>query len=280
MEKGGKINMPTNPPQIHYQPWYNLTLAISHNGGLDLTPSGIVDKIRSQLDPHSHGFIPKDREAALPFRLQFRIHSVRTWNLSGRQIGLVIDDFSVHNAKDQEQICGLVDCGTSLHVPACGFKLPSSLATLVMRNDADDKDDKILHVIAPSGSACMTYIELTWRFDGPLKLSSQYWFQPDLQKLLSSSNRIKDATTETSNLVSQITDLLRNQLKCGYVDTAINGIAKTAEVVYAAGTTSLSSDDRDLLLGIRNAIQSLNLDGVSEASMLNDVQESIESDLG
>lgn len=270
--------MAANPPQIHYQPWYNLIVAWAHNGALSITPATLIDKIRSQLDPHEHGFIPPpSTNCKLQFRLQVRIHSVRCWNLAGRTIALAVDDYSVRNTSDQEQVCGLVDSGTALHVPACGYKLPSSLANLVLRNDADDKDNTLVHIIAPSGNACMTYVDVTWRFDGPIKLTTDFWFQSDMHKLIASSNKVKEYTGSINATVKETLGLLRTQVQQGYIETIINGIKKTAEVVTVAGTVSLSDEDRESLVELSEAIKNLSMDRTSEYSLVNDSGEVGES---
>lgn len=258
--------MPTNPPQIAYQPWYNLIVAKQHLGTLSLTPKLLVEAIRTQLDPHGHGFIPAGAfdasKVALPFRLQFRVHSVRAWNLTGRTLALAIDDFSVRNASDQEQICGLVDCGTALHVPACGFKIPASLSNIVLRNDNDDADDTIVHVIAPSGNTCMTYVEVSWRFDGPIKVPT---FATEMQKLLGSTNVIKKSTTTLQEDVSTLTGIVRNQMNKGYIDTVINGISKVAEVVAVAGAEDANVSLSRLTASIDQLNLSLNRSNLNES---------------
>lgn len=267
--RGGKINVSTNPPQITYQPWYNLIIAKTHSGGLDFTPAKLVDAVKAQLDPHKHGFTDKD------FRLQVRVHLVRCWNLSGRTIALAIDDYSVRNKSDQEQVCGLVDSGTALHTPACGYKLSSSLSNIVLRNDADDKDDVIIHVIAPTNNACITYVDVTWRFDGPIALTgADKWFVTDMQRLVNHSASIAQATKKISPTVSEMLGMLREQLKSGYIDTIINGITKTAEVVAVAG----ADDDRKTLEEICASLQRvttlLDKDTISEVSLLSDADTS------
>lgn len=259
--------MLSNPPQITYQPWYNLIVAYPHEGELKLTPKLLVEKMRVQLDPNEHGFIKTAN-----FRLQVRIHSVRSWNLTGRSLAMSIDDYSVRSQSDQEQICGIVDAGTALHVPACGFKIPVSLSNIVLRNDADDKDDVIVNIMAPTGNSCMTYVDVTWRFDGPIRAPT---FRYDMQTLIGGVKAVKQNTSKIKDDLSEITGVIRSQLRSGYIDTIINGISKTAEVVAIAGASEIEDSLRELSESMRKlsvCFDNLETHG-SSISMLEDVAE-------
>lgn len=255
---GSRISPTLNPPQIDYQPWYRVILAVSHTASKTFTPAIVVEKIRSQLDPHGHGFLPATESA---FRLQFKLHSIRCWNLTGRQIALSVNDYSVRNTSGQEQLCGLVDCGTALHIPCCGFKLPQSISNLVLRNDNDDKDDPMLDVIAPTGNSCMTYLEVSWRFDGPLKIQS---FQCDMYKLLVNQQQTKKILEQSAATLAHISQVA-DESKPSFIERTISGVSKAAEVVaVAAGADEIIRHEK-LLEGIEKltlVIESAHRDGV------------------
>lgn len=260
--RGGRLNVGSNPPQVTYQPWYNLIISDMHTDGKDYTPAKIVSLITTQLDPHKHGF------TATNLRLQFRLLEVRSWNLNGRNIGLAIDDYSVRNKSDQEQICGIIDSGTALHVPGVGFKTPISLANLVLRNDNDDKDDTIVHIVAPAKSQCVTYLTVCWRFDGPIKLTS---FSTEFERLIGSNNVIRAD-------VRKLTEYAKDFSENSRTNVILNSISKAAEVV----TPVLLAEDRDIIRDLCDSMRTLasNFKPPSDCSVidLQDVDDVSETD--
>lgn len=229
--QGGRIAPSINPPQVTYQPWYPLTLVFSHTSGKVFTPAKIVNQIRAQLDPQQHGFIPATLTTP-QFRLQFRVLSIRTWNLTGRQIALSVNDFTARVSSGSEQLCGIVDTGTALHVPCCGFRLPETFASIVLRNDNDDMNDALADVIAPAGNSCMTYIDVMWRFDGPVKLVAP--FQTDMYKLLINQQKTRQVLEESAATLAHISQVA-DETRPTFVGRVVDGLVKTAEVVAIAG---------------------------------------------
>lgn len=219
---GGAFRPPSNPPQVTYIPWNNVTLVISHNTDLSLKVNDILGYLKSQLDPTSRGFNSTE-SGDKRFVVQMRIHSIASWNLTGRVISLSVEDFSDTNTatSGRDQLVGLVDTGTSTHTPAVGYKIPSNLSQHVIRTDDVTGPMYLLTVTAPSGSQLVTYVKISYRFDGPAK-------HPEILSPL--------AEIETT-----IKEAVKDYNKRSTIDILVDGIAYTAQI---AAVTSLASNSR------------------------------------
>lgn len=172
---GNKIRVPLNPPDVKYQPWHKVTLVKSFNKNVDLKAQDLLTILRSQLDPTNRGF-NQYKTGETRFTVQFKFYSFRVWNLTGRVITLTVDDFmEADSAKGgREQLCGLVDTGTTVHTPSLGYLLPASHRNHVIRTDDKTGSDFIVSCTAGGSDACILYIDCAYRFDGPITPPALY----------------------------------------------------------------------------------------------------------
>lgn len=220
---GGKITPPSNPPDVTYQPWYPTTLVISHSTALNWTTNSVLSYLRSQIDPTKRGFNQKSNPTDdNRFVIQYRLLSVTAWNLTGRVIALSVDDFSDTFADSgaRDQLCGLVDTGTSIHTPAVGYVLPYHLQHHVLRTDDKQGDMNLFDVTTNSGN-CVTYVKILWRFDGPIKHPS----------IVSPINEIEEVVTTISNKIVKTQEASKLEL-------VVNGIKYVAQAVAVLGSGS------------------------------------------
>lgn len=205
--KGGQIHVSSNPPDITYQPWYPCTVVhMGATSDLHITVDDLVKELAGQLDPFHHAFhgtlgdgstvrcLVDQKNATAP-RINLRLQSVRAWNLTGRIISLSVDDFSDISKAigDADSLCGLVDTGSSTHVPAVGYELPLSHRNIVLRNSSTEGSAQLYHVMAPSSDTFIVYTNVLWRCDGPSKLASGFE-----DKMLSVMKRISNLSKTVS----------------------------------------------------------------------------------
>lgn len=173
--KGGRFSPPTNPPDLTYQPWHPITLVSSLTGQKDnnLQLNHFLDILRKQLDPTSRGF-NQQKTGDARFVAQFRFQSFQLWNLSGKIIALSITDFteSASASGGRDQLCGLIDTGSSFHIPTVGYTLPIGHQNHVLRVDDIEGKDIIVNIACGVGDNLMLYTRVLWRFDGPVKIPS------------------------------------------------------------------------------------------------------------
>lgn len=225
---GGKFTPPTNPPDVTYIPWVPVTLVISHKGPLSFKVNDIKTYLRKQLDPTSRGFNQSD-SGDKRFVVQYRVLKVQSWNLTGRVIALSIDDFidSSANTGGRDQLCGLVDTGTSTHTPAVGYQLPHSHAHHVLRTDDKQAEEYLIDVSAPGSDQCITYLTILYRFDGPAKHPS----------VLSPIVEVRETLDALSNRIMKYREPSKLEL-------VLNGVKYVAEAVAVlSGAQVPSSSD-------------------------------------
>lgn len=264
--KGGKISVPTNPPEITYQPWMPVICMIRHNGGeLKATISTIADALIDQIDPLRHALREKTDKSVNknggPL-FQFRLRNVRAWNLTGHMIALSVNDLTDNSKTNTDCLCGLMDTGSSLHIPAVGFEMPLSHKDLVLRNGLEDKDDPLFHVIVPPNDSCIVYVGIFWRCDGPSKFSSF------TESMLSVMRQVRDSTDRTKSEVIKVRATVRDIAKSaessdkhlgvleehtrGSIGSqVINGILREAPYVLAAAAAEDSAKMDELIREVR-----------------------------
>lgn len=168
--KGGKIEVPTNPPSVSYQPWHTLTVVICDKSGkLSVSVSDLAAQIKRQIDPTKHALVD------VPV-INVKLHKVRAWNITGNMIALSVEDFTdLDQAKaDTDALCGLVDTGSSMHIPAVGYDLPASHKEIVLRNgtnSASDSSITLFHVMSAKADSVIIYVNILYKFDGPVNIS-------------------------------------------------------------------------------------------------------------
>lgn len=224
---GGKFTPPTNPPDVTYIPWNPVTLVLTFTGQLTLTVNDIKRYIRKQLDPTGRGFNPLDSGDSR-FVIQFRVHRIQCWNLTGRVISMSVEDFmdASSNSGGRDQLCGLVDTGTSTHTPAVGYQLPASHFHHVLRTDDRLSREEIVYFSAPSSDQCIAYLSMLYRFDGPAQHPS----------ILSPIGEIQRTLNKVSSKILKSKDSSK-------VELVMNGIKYVAEAVAVIAADSCASDD-------------------------------------
>lgn len=224
---GGAYRPPTNPPQVTFMPWHSVTLVISHTSDLSVKVNDLMSYLKSQLDPTGRGF-NATTTGDKRFVVQLKLRSISSWNLTGRVISLSVEDFSDTTTASggRDQLCGLVDTGTSTHTPAVGYRIPSSLTHHVLRTDDVSGPSYLFTVTAPSGSQCVTYVSLMYRFDGPAK-------HPE----------ILSPIAEVEQSLNKVVDRLNQEKPRSTIDIILNGIKYTAEAVAVVGAIGVDSSN-------------------------------------
>lgn len=217
---GGRFSPPTNPPDVTYMPWHPVTLVISHSGGLTFKVNDIKKYLRSQLDPTARGFNKEDKGDSR-FVVQYRVLSISSWNLTGRVISLSVEDFTdtVANTGGRDQLCGLVDTGTSVHTPAVGYNLPHSHSSHVIRTDDKYIDEVLFDVSSPNGNQCITYFKILFRFDGPARHPT-----------------VLSPVDEISNTLSDLANSIEKKISPSTMELVLNGVKYTAQAVALVGS--------------------------------------------
>lgn len=244
---GGEIKMPPNPPQVTYQPWNKVTLVKAASAKWDPKVQDLLSVMRKQLDPTQRGFNQVE-SGDKRFVIQFKIQRIRAWNLTGRTIALSVTDIT--DAKPaqggREQLCGLVDTGTETHTPAVGFTYPVSTRAEVVRADDITGGDNLFIVQGGSGDQLMIYVDVFYRFDGPVtppqlllpfaKLNST------ASKQLNATVQSRDGILEMGTLIKELKELnlsmktlaeKAEKEKPSTLSKIIDGGVKTAMLVSA-----------------------------------------------
>lgn len=216
---GGAFKPPTNPPPVTYAPWQPVTLVLTHSSDLTMKVEDLLGYLRSQLDPNNRGF-NQTKTGDGRFVVQFRFRSVSSWNLTGRVISLSVEDFTdiASSKTGRDQLCGLVDTGTSTHTPAVGFRIPSSLANHVLRTDDVTGQSYLFTITAPAGSQCVTYLKVYYRFDGPVKHPT-----------------IISPLTEIESTLEAVASKITQAKERSTIEFVIDGIKYAAEAVAVVG---------------------------------------------
>lgn len=236
--EGGRFDPGTNPPSVDAQTWMHQVLVdtfkISAKGGT-YTINIIAEQLRGQLDPTKHG-MKQDSD----YRIQFRLKSIRAWNLTGRLIGLSVEDFSdaSKNTLSVDQLCGLIDTGSPTHTPALGYHLPLAHQSHVLRNDAENGGMHLCDITGGTGDTVMVYFSLMWRFDGPYRVPSSL---VPIDEILARTRR--DMRAGFSDTISAI-DKMSNSIQGSMPDTT-NKIVDNAAHLASYVTTIMADDDRD-----------------------------------
>lgn len=208
---GGQINVPSNPPQVAYQPWSPIIIVHSGvSGEITITLKDLVTQLKSQVDPTKHCF--KD-----DMIINLKIRSVRAWNLSGRIIALSVEDFSDSDQaiRDTDMLCGLVDTGAGSHVPAVGYELPLTHRNIVLRNGAGESDKTaiIYHIVSGADDAVVIYTSVLWKCDGPSKVSQfQNQMLNAVRSIQQSTSKMSGRTSKSNSSLGKIYSVTKNIL--------------------------------------------------------------------
>lgn len=255
--KGGMINVPSNPPIVSYQPWFQTTVVHSGmSGDITIKVSDLITQLQIQLDPTNHGFKERDSRGKSDTVLNIRLRSIRAWNLTGRMIALTVDDYSDADKaiRDVDALCGIVDTGSQAHIPAIGYEMPESHKNIVLRNGTDSSTDSgavLYHIVCPSSDTCIIYTSIFWKFDGPAKFTSFH------NSMLTSVQQIERNVFHIENNVSRILEITTKEDSKNvgdYGSLIIDGIEKVAPYVI----TAASKEDNLLVNRIQQLEDKLN----------------------
>lgn len=225
--QGGRFDPGPNPPSFDGQKWMEQiifdTFRFNSNNPGGYKIGDIAKLIRKQLDPTAHGMNHDESS----YRVQYQLKSIRAWNLTGRVIALSIEDYA-DTAKDKlavDQICGLMDTGTSTHTPAIGFRLPLALQTSTLRNDAEHGEFHLCDVTGGVGDTLVVYFQLRWRFDGPFKAINAFTPVGELLRMTKRDMNV-GFTTSTTKIVEAV-----ESLHASLPETVVNQLHNAAYVV-------------------------------------------------
>lgn len=215
---GLKITPPVNPPDATAQPWNSVNLQHMHKTGA-YRVANLITVIRTQLDPTSRGFNQNTpfADADGAFRIQIRLKAILVWNLTGKVLGLSVNDFT--SAKfGGDQLGGWVDCGGPAHFPAVGFRYPATHQNFVLRPDKSLQAEELFTLTAGDSDSLLIHIHLSWRFDGPIRFAMP---------------------RQIADIISgNVSDIRENQPSI--VRTTLDGVAVAASVVQV-----LAANDQD-----------------------------------
>lgn len=228
---GGKFSPSSNPPDTTYQPWFPVCLVEVSGPGL-YTFEKLVNTLRKQLDPTDSGFI-----ALAYFKILFRLQEISVWNLTGRTVSLtVVDDIASTSADNSDYLGGWVDCGGPNSFPCIGYKYPASHSNKVHHFNLDASRTTVLFITTASADSdrILTHFKVLFRFSGSSSFKPEVEI-PGVQDLVDSLRG-----------VSRVLRTSERKNKTSFVDTVIDGVKKTAAVVYTvSGGRLLVVQDED-----------------------------------
>lgn len=199
--------MPMNPPDMIYMPWQHVTLVSfgSPISGQEVFQvNDILGLLRKQLDPHNRGF-NQVQSGDGRFVVQFRLKTIRAWNMSGYMIALAVDDFvdTVGAKGDRDQMFSGVDTGSSTTIPRIGFQLPASHRSMVLRTDDTTGEEYLFTVQVAARDRAMIYIDIEYRFDGPPKIHSVNSPAIEMVRVATSSRTVLNSIRETTEKIQE-----------------------------------------------------------------------------
>lgn len=209
---GGKMRLGPNPPEVTYQPWNPVTLVKQTNKSLDIKVSDLSTILKLQIDPTKRGLNQiTDKSRDDRFIVQFRVLSIRAWNLTGRVISLSVEDWTdtKSGSGGRDQLCGLIDTGSNVHTPAVGFSLPSTHRHHVLRTDDIENDVIVFHIGCGSNEACIIYVDVLYRFDGPVTIPTFFSFSNHVISKISATNKFAKKTVESVDQLNGTADTIR-----------------------------------------------------------------------
>lgn len=233
--KGHKLTPPPNPPDVTIIPWFNYVIVDTFKSKKDYDVTIVADLLKARMDPTKRLFNWKGTGDAI-WRVQLKVKTILCWNLTGKFITLSVDDYSdaQKDSGARDQLCGLIDAGTQLHTPACGYRLPLSTQNCVLRNDDKTKDLNICHVNGGNQDVLLVHIHILFRADGPVGT-----FETEIATLAETNEYINGASGELENLriiAQSLHELAIDSKKSrpSTVKTVWNGLLQAAQVVAVA----------------------------------------------
>lgn len=240
--KGRVLRLNTNPPVVNYQPWNFVTLVKFFKGTESIKTQDILALLRSQVDPHKRGF-NQTTSGDGRFVVQFKLKSVRAWNLTGKILALSVDDFNEQETAkgERDQLCGVIDTGTATHTPAVGYILPKNLQEKVIRTDDKQGDDYLFTGQVGDSDQGIFYITIEYRFDGPIVLPK--YFTPldymnsgfttvaqGLDSQITATSSLSKRTSDMKKILSRLKEISENTYasRPSIIKKVITGIGEVA----------------------------------------------------
>lgn len=246
---GGRFTPLSNPPDVTYQPWHPVTLVYSFSGNKEIKVTDISSQLKAQVDPTKRGFNPATTGDGR-FVIQFRMFAVQAWNLTGRVISLSAEDFIDHAAAEggRDQLCGLVDTGSSIHTPAVGYKFPASVSAHVVRTDDKFKDTYLINIQSGPDDRIIAYVKILYRFDGPVKAPTIFDHSAYIAR---GTNEIQHSNASIENSIEVLIETLQNtndllakidEAQPSTTSKIINGVSQAVMLVTSVADALSSSN--------------------------------------
>lgn len=269
--RGGRISVPTNPPEVTTQPWNQVTIVYEMSAEFQRVEH-IRNRLLEQLDVEGTTFYSvnlwNDKEAGNKWQniggekprtktyqisapaINLKIHSIRVWNLTGKAVSLSVYDYSNSSIGD-ERLAGLVDTGGPSSFPAIGYQLPLSLHDYVIRtSDSKTSTLNVFNVTAAAGDRIVAYVKVEWKPDSKQKdLMINFDYNESVVRQITETNElIHNLTASSSNLEKSMKKVSDSQPST--FRKVLDGVATTAAIVLpivAEGRKSELASENDLI---------------------------------
>lgn len=246
--KGHKINPGPNPPNITYQPWNHVTVAHGLKTSESIQVKDIPELLKAQLDPEGRGF-NQTTSGDKRFILQMKLKSVRAWNLTGNLIAMSVDDFIDTTAAKggREQLCGLVDTGTTRHTPCVGYVFPMSHREHVLRSDDQEGEIYLVNVQLDTAATGMIYLDLSYKFDGPVKPPALTSMLGGISLTTSRLHEEVEQQRREVGVIGHVMDSLSHSLSQAVVSVGVEKLALLVTSLAEERTVPRASSSPSLL---------------------------------
>lgn len=225
---GGRMHVPSNPPDFMSQPWSHMTLALTAKGSQTLTIGNIVTHFRQQFDKDSKTLAEKSA-----FTMMLQINSVRAWNLTGRTIAMSAYDFTPtrKTTEKEEQLGGWVDTGGISAYPKLGYRFPAYVRGTPVRNDTATGLRNVAYIAVDEADVIMVYLDILWRSDS--EVSTPQYFDTMIAQIAKSNVKIANQTLRIARNATQIAANTKvvADAQPSVVERTIGGVSEVASVV-------------------------------------------------
>lgn len=253
--RGFKFSPASNPPDITIQPWFSTVVTKIVTSSLTtseyaLTLGKLTEALYQQLDPKSTCFLQiqeKQKEYVGP-SIQLRLQSLSIWNLTGRVIGLSINDVTDEAKDDKDQYGGWIDHGGASWFPALGFQYPASASAEVHRADNSNGPLVLASIMGSPRDSLLYHFKVLWRPDGPIKFDI---IQDSMARMVSKIDvSVDDIADKLSALSSKYGD---DSSRGSWVSRTIDGVSKLLPLVVTLA--SGESDDDKITALFRSCVE-------------------------
>lgn len=261
--KGGRMQVPTNPPDIVSQPWNQITLVYEMTAETQQVEH-IRNRLLEQLDLDGSSFYHhhfwNDEDAGTAWknvqgrkpgsftyninapRINIRIQSIRLWNLTGKAVSLTVYDYTNTSVGD-EQLIGLVDAGGPNAFPALGYQMPLAIQEYVIRT-SDNKSAKtsVFTVSAAAGDRICVYIKADWKPDSKQKdFAIKFAYdESSTAKIMQSNKILRNLQLSSAHIESKLDRI--NDSQPSTFRKIVDGVVTTASIVLPIVAQGRQSD--------------------------------------